>query len=138
MNKKFVTILIVLVIASTAIFATGRQQGGSPLYEVVSEGVYMNVETGETISAEELPTECKLVDGEDHPLPLRNQELRRENFPRKENSNNQNHRSVDESRSLGRNSLNRNNSRKVPHSNNKGHEGFNNRGAQFTRSYQNR
>ncbi len=114
MNKKILTILTVLLIASTTVFATGRQQNnyneglygekdGSPLYELVSDGEYLNVATGETVSEDELPADCKLIGGEGQNLLQRNNYNESPRFEKSERDSSKNDSNRIESRKSSQN-----------------------------------
>jgi len=84
MNKKFLALILMVSVATVGIFASNqirasRQDGSqlnfnsSPMYVLLEDGNYKNVETNQILSKSELPEYCRLVDGDGQQLYQRNQ-----------------------------------------------------------------
>lgn len=84
MNKKFLALILMVSVATVGVFASNqfrvsRQDGSqlnsnsNPMYVLLEDGNYKNVETNQILTKSELPEYCRLVDGDGQQLYQRNQ-----------------------------------------------------------------
>lgn len=119
MNKKFLALILMVSVATVGIFASNqirvsRQDGSqlnsnsSPMYVLLEDGNYKNVETNQILSESELPEYCRLVDGDGQQLYQRNQNT---SLNRNLSQNRTNSNSSSSKRGPSRNTNNNNSSR---------------------------